>query len=131
MNQFSWYSSLAKPSWAPPAWLFGPAWTILYVLIAISFGGAARLFFSGKIPFIVLLPFLLNLVFNFAFSPIQFGLRNNVLAAADCVLILVTLIWAIFAIWPHARWIAYTNIPYLLWVLFATTLQLTLTAMNR
>lgn len=131
MNRFSWYSSLAKPSWAPPAWLFGPAWTVLYILIAVSFGGAARLFLSGKIPFIVLLPFLLNLLFNFAFSPIQFGLKNNYLAVLDILLLLASLIWAIIAIWPHAPWIAYMNIPYLLWVLFATALQLTVTAMNR
>lgn len=131
MNQFSWYSTLAKPTWAPPAWLFGPAWTVLYVLIAVSFGGAARLFFAGRIPFVVLLPFLLNLVFNLAFSPIQFGLRNNVLAAVDVSLILATLVWAMFAMWPHARWIVLMNIPYLLWVLFATALQFTVTAMNR
>lgn len=131
MDQYSWYASLEKPSWAPPAWLFGPAWTVLYILIAISFGGVTRLFFGGKISFVVLLPFVLNLVFNFAFSPIQFGMRSNVLAAADCVLILVTLAWAMIAIWPYAQWITFMNVPYLCWVLFATALQLTVTAMNR
>ena len=131
MNQYSWYSSLAKPSWAPPSWLFGPAWTVLYILIAISFGNVFRLFFTGKVPFIVLLPFILNIVFNLAFSPIQFGMQNNMLAAADCVLILATLAWAMIAILPYAPWVTYMNIPYLCWVLFATTLQFTITAMNR
>ncbi len=131
MNQYSWYASLVKPSWAPPAWLFGPAWTVLYILIAISFGGVARLFFGGKIPFIVLLPFVLNLVFNFAFSPIQFGLQNNVFAAVDILLLLSTLVWAMIAIWPYAPWVTFMNVPYLCWVLFATALQLTVTAMNR
>lgn len=88
-------------------------------------------FFGGKIPFIVLLPFVLNLVFNFAFSPIQFGLQNNVFAAVDILLLLSTLVWAMIAIWPYAPWVTFMNVPYLGWVLFATALQLTVTVMNR
>jgi len=72
----------------------------------------------------------LNLVFNFAFTPLQFGLKNNFLAAADILLVLATLLWALIAIWPQARWIVYVNIPYLLWVGFATVLQLTVTYLN-
>ena len=79
----------------------------------------------------VALPFVLNLIFNFAFTSLQFGLRNNYLAAVDILLILGTLIWAMIAIYPHASWIAYLQIPYLLWVLFATSLQLTVTWLNR
>ncbi len=132
MNKaYNWYQQLIKPSWAPPAWLFGPAWTFLYVLIAISFGRVVWLFFKGKIPFLVLLPFILNLVFNFSFTTIQFGLKNNFLATVDILLVLATLIWAMFAIWPHSRWVAYIQIPYLLWVSFATILQLTITFLNK
>ena len=131
MDPSSWYASLLKPSWAPPAWLFAPAWTVLYVLIAISFGAVVRMSLMGTIPFVVLLPFLLNLVFNFAFTPIQFGLRNNMLAAFDCTLILVTLVFALIAILPYGKWIALVNIPYLLWVMFATTLQFSITSLNR
>jgi len=72
----------------------------------------------------------LNLVFNFAFTPLQFGLKNNFLAAADILLVLATLLWALIAIWPQARWIVYVNIPYLLWVGFATVLQLAVTYLN-
>ena len=129
-NTYSWYQTLAKPSWAPPAWLFGPAWTILYVLIAISFGAVFLKVIKKKMKPIVALPFALNLVFNFAFTPIQFGLKNNLLAAADVLLVLATLIWAIFVIYPKAKWIAYMQIPYLLWVSFATILQLTVTYLN-
>ena len=130
MDTQSWYQNLLKPSWAPPAWLFGPVWTILYVIIAATFGYAGFLFFKGRISFAVLLPFILNLIFNFAFSPIQFRLQNNLLAAIDILLVLGTLIWTMAAIYPHARWIAFANIPYLLWVLFATILQLTITYLN-
>lgn len=133
MNTYSWYSQLVKPSWAPPSWLFGPVWTVLYAIIAVSFGTVFYKAFTKQIPWIVTLPFALNLLFNFAFTPIQFGLKNNLLAAVDILLVLGTLIWALIAIW-HAsselRWVAYVNIPYLLWVTFATCLQLTITYLN-
>jgi len=131
METYGWYQQLIKPSWAPPAAIFGPVWTILYVIIAITFGAVLYKAFSGKFPWVVALPFLLNLVFNLAFTPLQFGLRSNFLAAIDIVLVWLTIIWAFYAIWPHERWIVIANIPYFFWVSFATVLQLTITYMNR
>ncbi|OGM92553.1 TspO protein [Candidatus Wolfebacteria bacterium RIFCSPLOWO2_01_FULL_47_17b] len=130
MNTYIWYSQLIKPVWAPPSWLFGPVWTALYAIIAASYGYMGYLFFKRKIPFIVFLPFILNLAFNFAFTPLQFGLQNNMLAAADILLVLGTLVWALIAIFPYARWVTFVNIPYLIWVSFATVLQLTITYLN-
>lgn len=130
MNTFNWYQELIKPEWAPPAYLFGPVWTILYTIIAISFGYVFYLYYKKQIKFIVVLPFLLNLIFNFAFSPIQFGLQNNLLAFIDIIFVLITLVWALAAIYSHSRWITYSNIPYLLWVSFATVLQATITYLN-
>jgi translocator protein len=129
-NAYNWYQTLIKPSWSPPAWVFGPVWTFLYVLIAISFITVFYKAATKQLAFIIALPFILNLIFNFAFTPIQFGLQNNILAAVDILLVLGTLIWAMIAIYPHAAWIAYANIPYLLWVSFATILQLTITYLN-
>jgi translocator protein len=128
---YNWYSQLIKPSWSPPAWLFGPVWSFLYVLIAISFGKVFMMAWQKQVSLLIALPFILNLVFNFAFTPIQFGLKNNLLAAVDILLVLGTLIWAMVAIFPHARWITYIQTPYLLWVSFATILQLTITYLNR
>jgi len=130
-NTYNWYSTLIKPSWSPPSWLFGPVWTFLYVLIAISFGKVFLMGFKKEITFIVVLPFILNLIFNFAFTPLQFGLKNNLLAAIDILLVLATLIWLMVAIYPHAKWIAYIQIPYLFWVTFASVLQLTITFLNK
>ena len=130
MQQENWYQTLIRPTWAPPAWIFGPVWSVLYLLITASFGYVGFLFFKGKIPFIVLLPFILNLFFNLIFSPLQFVLQNNILAAIDIILVLVTLIWAMYAIHSYASWVTYINIPYLLWVAFATVLQLTVTYLN-
>jgi benzodiazapine receptor len=133
MDTTNWYSQLIKPSWAPPSWLFGPVWTILYVLIALSFGKVFWMAAKKEIAWISALPFALNLIFNFAFTPLQFGLKNNLLAAIDILLVLGTLVWALIAIWhaaPAVRWLVYVNIPYLLWVTFATCLQLTITYLN-
>lgn len=131
MNTYNWYSQLIKPSWSPPSWLFGPVWTFLYIIIAITFGAVFFKASTKQVSWLVALPFALNLVFNFAFTPLQFGLQNNLLAALDILLVLGTLVWALGAIWPHAKWIALANLPYLLWVAFATVLQLTITYLNR
>ena len=129
-NTYNWYSTLIKPTWAPPSYLFGPVWSFLYVLIAISFGKVFLMFWQNRIPFIVALPFILNLIFNFSFTYFQFGLKNNLLASIDILLVLGTLIWAMVAIYPYVKWITYIQIPYLLWVAFATVLQLTITYLN-
>ena len=131
MTIMNWYSNLIKPFWAPPAWVFGPVWTFLYTIIAISYGYVGYLYFKGKIPLAILFPFILNLIFNFAFSPIQFVLQNNFLAMADIFLVLGTLIWEIYVIYPYAKLVAFVNIPYMLWVSFATILQITITWLNR
>ena len=127
----AWYAQLAKPFFAPPASVFGPVWGVLYVIIAISFGFVLLQFLKRRWPASVLLPFMLNLVFNAAYTPIQFGLRNNWLASLDILLVLGTLVWALSAVWSRARWVALVNIPYLLWVTFATVLQFSITWLNR
>jgi len=134
MSTYNWYSQLIKPIWAPPSWLFGPVWTVLYAIIAVSFGTVFYKAFIGQIPWIVALPFALNLIFNFAFTPIQFGLKNNLLASLDILLVVGTLAWALIALWyasPELRWVVYANLPYLAWGTFATCLQLTITYLNR
>ena len=122
-----------KPTWAPPNWLFGPVWTVLYGIIAVTYGTVFYKAFAGKLSWAVTLPFALNLIFNLAFTPIQFGLKNNFLAALDILLVVGTLIWAFVAVWrasPDLRWVVYANIPYLIWGIFATVLQLTITYLN-
>jgi len=131
MDTYNWYQKLIKPSWSPPSWIFGPVWSVLYVVIAISFGTVFYKVIKGRLEWLIALPFILNIIFNLAFTPLQFGLKNNLLAAIDILLVLITLVWAMIAIFPHAHWIVYINIPYLLWVLFATILQLTITYLNR
>ncbi len=133
MNTYNWYSQLIKPTWAPPSWLFGPVWSVLYAIIAVSYGTVFYKAFVGKIPWMVALPFALNLIFNLAFTPLQFGLKNNLLATLDIFLVVGTLIWALVAVWhasPDLRWVVYANVPYLLWGVFATGLPVTITYLN-
>ena len=131
MNSYTSYQAIIKPRWSPPAWVFGPVWTVLYVIIATSFGTVFYEAATGAAPVAVAIPFVLNLVFNFSFTYFQFKLKNNLLAAADILLVLATLIWALLAIYPYIKWVALANIPYLAWVAFATVLQLTVTYLNK
>ena len=131
MENYLKYEDYLKPAWAPPSWLFGPVWSILYTIIFSTFGFVFYQALNKKIPAIVVLPFILNLIFNFAFTYFQFGIRNFNLAAIDILLILITIIWMFVAIWPYYRAVVYLNIQYLLLVSVATVLQLTITYINR
>lgn len=126
-----WYAQLIKPSFAPPAWLFAPVWTVLYVLIAISFGYVFYKIVRREYPIALGIPFVINLGANLLFTPIQFGLRNNILAFIDILIVFATIPWMIKVVWSRARWVAWLQIPYLLWVLFATILQTSVTWLNR
>lgn len=126
----TWYSTLQKPFFAPPPWVFGPVWMVLYVLIALSFGYTFWKVLHKSWPTSVAVPFVWNLVFNFAFSPIQFGLQSNVLATVDAVCILLTLVWAMKNVRPYSKAIYVLQIPYLLWVCFATVLSVSITWLN-
>jgi len=128
MNE--WYQNLNKPAWAPQEWVFGAVWSILYPIIIVVNIYVVYLFVHNKISVIVALPFWLNVVFNLAFTPIQFGLKNNALALVDITLVLITIAWAMVAIWPLAKIAAIAFVPYLLWVGIATALQLSITLKN-
>lgn len=136
------YQAFIKPDWAPPSWVFGPVWTILYGMIVVTFGAVFWKAYQGQIPWFVAMPFLLNLLGNALFTPLQFGLQSNVLASLDIVLVLITLLWALYGLYAFGltthietgaspyTWIIVANLPYLFWVIFATALQLTITYLN-
>lgn len=126
----SWYKDLNKPSWAPAEWVFGTVWSILYPIIIAINVYIIVLLVQHKITWLIALPFWLNLFFNIIFTPIQFGMRNNALAFVDILLVLITIAWAMVAIWPHAKVATIAFVPYLLWVAIATVLQLSITLKN-
>lgn len=126
-----WYQELKKPSWAPAENVFGTVWSILYPIIFFVNIWVIVMVTQDKIGIRTALPFWLNILFNISYTPIQFGLKNNVLAAVDIVLVLGTIIWSIVAIWPHNKWLAIAYVPYLIWVGIATALQISIAILNR
>ena len=130
MTWMEWYGSLLKPSWTPPPSTISLIWAILYPVIVVSFGFVFVKAFRGKVPRIVAVPFAINLVANLLFMPIFSGLRSVPMAAADIVIVWATIIWCVVAVWPVYRWVAVAQGPYFVWVSIATTIQLSITAMN-
>ena len=130
MSWMDWYNSLAKPGWTPSPPTIGMIWQILYPIILVTFGFVFVQAFRGKIPWLITLPFAINLVANLIFMPIMAGLRNLPLASVDILVVWATIIWMAVAIWPYYKWIALAQVPYLVWVSIATVLQLSITFMN-
>ena len=127
----TWYETLVKPSWTPAPGVIGTIWTVLYPIILVVFGYVAFRVFRGEFPKALLVPIVINMVTNIAFTPIQFGLQNLPLATVDILLVLATIVWAMIAFWPHARIASLALIPYLIWVSTASVLQVSITLANR
>lgn len=123
----SWYESLAKPSFNPPNWLFGPAWTVLYICIGIA-GWRSFAAEAGGTQSMI---WFAQMLFNFLWSPVMFGM--NLLWPAFGVLVLMWLgiVAFIFVAWGNGdRVSAYLFMPYLAWVSFAGLLNVSLAVMN-
>ena len=120
-NAREFYASLAKPAWAPPGWLFGPVWTVLYVLMGVAawlvWRRAGWRGASGALSL-----FLVQLACNAAWSWIFFAWRSGALAFADIVLLLVLIVATMLAFARVHGLAALLLLPYLAWVLFATAL---------
>ena len=131
MTFMDWYNSLAKPSWTPDPSFIGLMWQIIYPIIIVTFVFVFVQAFRRKIPVAVAFPFVINLIANLIFTPIQFGLRNLTLASIDILIVWGSIVWLVVAIWKYHRWIALAQAPYFAWVSTATVLQLSINWMNR
>jgi translocator protein len=100
-----WYNGLAKPSWTPAPSTISLIWTTLYPIILVSLGFVFMQAFRGKVGWKIAVPFALNLVANLLFMPIFAGLRNVPLAAADILIVWVTILWCVFAVGPVYKWV--------------------------
>ncbi len=124
-----WYAGLHKPSWNPPAWVFGPAWTLLYILMAVaawlvwreggwkSHGRALRLF-------------LLQWLLNALWTPLFFGMHRAGFAFAEIGVLWLVLLATLVAFWRVRASAGALLLPYFAWVTFAAVLNFTLWRMN-
>ena len=125
----AWYRGLAKPSWCPPDWLFGPVWLVLYVSVAIAGwlvwqragpGGAAP----------ALAVYAVQLVLNGLWSTLFFGLRRPDLAFAEIVCLWLSVLATIALFHPIDETAAWILVPYAAWVSFAVLLNLSIWRLN-
>ena len=121
-----WYQSLAKPAFNPPNWIFAPVWSLLYVLIAVV---GARTWLSRRRSMAMRLWYA-QMVLNFAWSPIFFGLQDPAAALIVILGLLVAVVGFIAAAWREDRTAALLFLPYLAWVAFATALNGAIVALN-
>ena len=114
-----WYASLTKPSFNPPAWLFGPVWTVLYVLIAVAgwrvwqrdrTGWPMRLWWA-------------QLALNFLWTPVFFGAHQIGLALVIILLLLAAIVGFIATAWRLDHVVVWLLVPYAAWVAFASVLN--------
>jgi tryptophan-rich sensory protein len=124
-----WYRGLAKPSWNPPDWAFAPAWTVLYIMIAVAgwlvwreagLAGAA-------LPLAV---YVVQLLFNAGWSAVFFGLQRPDLAFLEVIGLWLSILATILLFWPVSQLAALLLLPYLAWVTFAATLNFAIWRLN-
>uniref|UniRef100_A0A7C6A8T2 Tryptophan-rich sensory protein n=1 Tax=candidate division WOR-3 bacterium TaxID=2052148 RepID=A0A7C6A8T2_UNCW3 len=126
----TWYASLKKPAFNPPAWLFGPVWTALFLLMGIAlfliwqkginFEGVKR----------ALIVFSAQLIFNILWSILFFGLRSPLAAFIAIIILWILILLTIVLFYPIAKTAGLLLLPYLLWVSFASILNFSLWRLN-
>ena len=124
----AWYSSLSRPGWTPPSWVFGPVWTALYVMMGYASyrvwraGGSMRLY--------ALRLYAVQLVLNFAWSLIFFKGHDLGLATADILALLGVLTATTVQFWRVDPVAGALMVPYLAWTSYATALTISMYARN-
>jgi tryptophan-rich sensory protein len=126
----SWYATLEKPLFAPPNWLFGPAWTLLYFLMGVAFYLIWQQNTKSKKVQTAQKIFCAQLFLNFIWSPLFFGLKSPLLGLIVIVALWGLILLTIYKFYPLSKWAAYLLIPYLLWVTFATSLNAAILILN-
>ncbi|MEQ1751937.1 MAG: TspO/MBR family protein [Prosthecobacter sp.] len=121
-----WYAALQKPSWNPPSWLFGPAWTLLYTLMAVAAWLVwKRVGFSRPLGF-----FFVQLALNAAWTPIFFGAHQLGWALIEIVVMWIAILLTLLSFRRVSTTAGWLLVPYLAWVSFASFLNFTLWRLN-
>lgn len=125
----SWFTTINKPSFNPPDWIFAPVWTTLYILIGLSFYLVWRKNFGEERKKVIAV-YSLQLLFNLLWSVLFFGLRSPLLGLLDIIILLVFIIANTIIFYKISRTAGYLLIPYLLWVSFASVLNFSIHLLN-
>ena len=125
----SFYGQLVQPAWAPPPWVFGPVWTVLFALMAIA---AWLVWRNGGLRShrLALSLFLVQLVLNALWSWLFFTWHNGALAFADIILLWALILATLLSFWRVRPLAGVLLVPYLLWVSFAAVLNYALWQLN-
>ena len=117
-----WFESLNKPSFNPPGWIFGPVWTLLYILMGLSF---FHIWIKLRIKerTVAKIIYIVQLLLNFAWSFLFFYYHDIALALIDIIVLDIVVVIMLLKFYQLKPTAAYLNIPYLLWILFATALN--------
>lgn len=129
-NISGWYSTLEKPFFNPPNWIFGPVWTFLYILMGIALGKVWSSDSSGKEKNKAIFVFGSQLAVNAIWSIFFFGMQNPLLAFIDIIILIVLIVYTIKLFKPINRMASWLLYPYLVWVSFATILNLSIILLN-
>jgi tryptophan-rich sensory protein len=124
-----WYAGLAKPTWTPPNWIFGPVWSCLYLMMAVAAWLVWRQagLTGAKLPLAL---FAIQLALNSLWSALFFGLQNPGVAALEIVLLWVAILATLIAFWKRSPWAGGLLVPYLGWVSFAAALNVAIWRLN-
>ena len=122
MMNYTWYQTLNQPAFAPPAWIFAPMWTVLYIsmFVALVFYAKSNKIYNKTWGYVL---FFGQILVNLAWSPIFFGLQNIGLALAIVVLLDILVLWNIIVFYKNSKPAGLILVPYLIWILFATYLN--------
>jgi len=125
----TWYAELAKPAWTPPDWVFGPVWSVLYLMMAVSAWLVWRRegLWSAALPLGL---FVLQLGLNAAWSVLFFGWRSPGLAMVDLALLWCAIFATALVFWYRSAVAAWLLMPYLAWVSFAGSLNFVIWRLN-
>lgn len=123
----NWYVYLNKPSFNPPDYLFGPVWTLIYIIMGISF---YLILNKPKVNWLLVGIFITQLILNFFWSFIFFNSHNLGLALVEIIILWASILTMIILFYKTNKWAAVLNIPYLLWVSFATLLNYSIYSLN-
>jgi benzodiazapine receptor len=126
----AWYQEIVKPTWTPPSWLFGPVWTVLYILMAVASWQVWRERVARRSA-VALTAYILQLVLNALWSWIFFGLHRIGLALADLVVLWLLVAVTCILFWRVRRAAGAALLPYLAWVSFAGVLNYAIWVLNR